>query len=127
MKTIIIGLVASGKTTLYRKLNEEKTSYAVEIELPQSCINDDEIKQKLFNIYYNSPNIETIIAHPYYLPQNFWELISEEDNVQILRVDKEERMSRAEARSKSYESTCKIFNNDFFDKEEAFLKMFLEH
>ena len=41
-KKIIFGLVGSGKTTLYRKLNEQKISYAVEIELPQSCKDDEE-------------------------------------------------------------------------------------
>ena len=70
---IIIGLVGSGKTTLYRKLNESKELYAVEIELPQSCLNDEEVKVKLFTLFYYNPNIDCIIAHPYYLPNDFWQ------------------------------------------------------
>lgn len=113
-----IGLVASGKTTLYRKLNEEKTMYAVEIELPQSCINDEDIKLKLFNIYYKSKSIDCIISSPCYLPNNFTSLISESDRVIFLDVDRKIREDRIRERSNKIYSNCVIFSKELLDMEE---------
>ena len=121
-----IGLIGSGKTTLYRKLNEEKTEYAVEIELPQSCTNDEELKLQLFNAFYKSKNIDSIIAHPYYLPKNFKDLISESDEVIFLDIDYKTRLSRIKKRSKRNHNKCVIFPKELLDKEEIDFKKFKE-
>jgi hypothetical protein len=121
VKRIIIGLVASGKTTLYRKLNEEKQAFAVEIELPQSCVNDEELKYNLFRLFYENNNIDVIIVHPYYLTNRFIEFLSPDDTVEFLNVPIEERKRRANERSKSYNADCVIFDGDFYEKEEQAL------
>ena len=92
-KKIIFGLVGSGKTTLYRKLNEEKRANAVEIELPQSCKDDEELKETLLRLYINNKNIETIIVHPYYLPSNWKEIVGEV-KIELLGIPFEERLER---------------------------------
>lgn len=114
----IIGLVASGKTTLYRKLNEEKICNAVEIELPQSCINDEFIKSKLFELFYYNNNIDCIIAHPYYLPNDFWERVNPKDEFMFLDVPIKERTKRIKKRSKKLRIKTTIFPKEFLEKEE---------
>ena len=66
-KKLVLGLVASGKSTLYRQVNELKKFNAVEIELPQSCTKDEALKSALLSLYVNDDNIDMIITHPYYL------------------------------------------------------------
>lgn len=117
-----IGLVASGKSTLYRKLNEERIMKAVEIELPQSCMKDEDIKLKLFTIFYKSKNIDCIIASPVFLPNNFPALIEESDRVIFLDVDRKVREERIKNRSKSINSSCDIFDKEILDFEEEKLK-----
>ena len=112
-KKIIFGLVGSGKTTLYRKLNEQKISYAVEIELPQSCKDDEELKETLLRLYINNKNIETIIVHPYYLPSNWREIVGEV-KIELLDIPFEERLERIIKRSKDN----KIFSLKFLLEEE---------
>ena len=112
-KKIIFGLVGSGKTTLYRKLNEQKISYAVEIELPQSCKDDEELKETLLRLYINNKNIETIIVHPYYLPSNWKEIVGEV-KIELLDIPFEERLERIIKRSKDN----KIFSLKFLLEEE---------
>lgn len=112
-KTIIFGLVGSDKTTLYRKLNEQKISYAVEIELPQSCKDDEELKETLLRLYINNKNIETIIVHPYYLPSNWKEIVGEV-KIELLDIPFEERLERIIKRSKDN----KIFSLKFLLEEE---------
>ena len=112
-KKIIFGLVGSGKTTLYRKLNEQKISYAVEIELPQSCKDDEELKETLLRLYINNKNIETIIVHPYYLPSNWKEIVGEV-KIELLDIPFEERLERITKRNKDN----KIFSLKFLLEEE---------
>lgn len=112
-KKITFGLVGSGKTTLYRKLNEQKISYAVEIELPQSCKDDEELKETLLRLYINNKNIETIIVHPYYLPSNWKEIVGEV-KIELLDIPFEERLERIIKRSKDN----KIFSLKFLLEEE---------
>ena len=45
-KKLILGLVGSGKTTLYRHLNEQKISYAVETQFKCGILK----QERLFNI-----------------------------------------------------------------------------
>ena len=112
-KKIIFGLVGSGKTTLYRKLNEQKISYAVEIELPQSCKDDEELKETLLRLYINNKNIEIIIVHPYYLPSNWKEIVGEV-KIELLDIPFEERLERIIKRNKDN----KIFSLKFLLEEE---------
>lgn len=122
---IIIGLVGSGKTTLYRQLNENKTMNAVEIELPQSCINDELLKSKLFELYYHNDNIDCIIAHPYYLPKDFWQRVSKKDTIMYLDVPLDERLERIKKRSKELETDPNlIFPWDYLLGEEEYLRKF---
>lgn len=114
----IIGLAGSGKTTLYRRLNENKILNAVEIELPQSCLKDEKIKNELFNLYYNNPNIECIIAHPYYLPNDFWNRISQKDIVYYLDIPLKQRIKRIKKRSKKLKVKENIFPKELVEKEE---------
>ena len=123
---IIIGLVGSGKTTLYRKLNENKILNAVELELPQSCINDKDIKRQLFTILHNSKNIDCIIVHPYYLPDNFFDLIHSYDDIGILNVPFEERIKRIKERSEKLGVTENIFPLEFLLEEEKQFEVFKE-
>lgn len=122
-KKIIIGLVGSGKTTLYRKINEEQKAYAVEIELPQSCRYDEKLKKKLFKCFYKNKNIDIIILHPYYLPCDFVKLLSKEDQIEFLEVSLEERKERIIQRSKNIKSECKIFDENFIKEEEEYFKI----
>lgn len=112
-KKIVLGLVGSGKTTLYRYLNEQKISYAVEIELPQSCKDDEELKETLLRLYINNKNIETIIVHPYYLPSNWKEIVGEVE-IELLDIPFKERLERIIKRSKDN----KIFSLKFLLEEE---------
>ena len=112
-KQIIFGLVGSGKTTLYRYLNEQKILYAVEIELPQSCKDDEELKETLLRLYINNKNIETIIVHPYYLPSNWKEIVGEV-KIELLDIPFEERLERIIKRNKDN----KIFSLKFLLEEE---------
>lgn len=114
-KKLILGLVGSGKTTLYRYLNEQKISYAAEIELPQSCKDDEELKENLLKLYINNENIETIIIHPYYLPTNWKEIVGEVE-IELLDISIEERLKRIVARSG--EKLNKIFPIQFILQEE---------
>lgn len=114
----IIGLVGSGKTTWYKSLNETEQLKAVEIELPQSCLKDEKIKNELFNLYYNNPNIECIIAHPYYLPNDFWERVNPKDEFMFLDVPIKERTKRIKKRSKKLRIKTTIFPKEFLEKEE---------
>ncbi len=118
-KKIIFGLVGSGKTTLYRKLNEQKISYAVEIELPQSCKDDEKLKETLLQLYINNKNIETIIVHPYYLPSNWKEIVGEV-KIELLDIPFEERLERIIKRSKDN----KIFSLKFLLEEEEMWRRF---
>ena len=116
MKTqIIFGLVGSGKTTLYRYLNEQKISYAVEIELSQSCKDDEELKETLLRLYINNKNIETIIVHPYYLPNNWKEIVGDIE-IELLDISIQERLKRIVARSG--QKLNKIFPIQFILEEE---------
>lgn len=45
-KKLILGLIGSGKTTLYRHLNEQKISYAVETQFKCGILK----QERLFNI-----------------------------------------------------------------------------
>jgi len=121
-KKLIIGPVGSGKTTLYRKLNEEKITNAVEIELPQSCINDEEIKEKLFDIFYNSPNIDVIISHPYYLPKDLKGI-----EIEFLEIPFQERIKRINNRNKQSGNDCKIFDENFLKEEEIYFNNFKKY
>ena len=108
-------MVGSGKTTLYRHLNEQKISYAVEIELPQSCKDDEELKETLLRLYINNKNIETIIVHPYYLPSNWKEIVGDIE-IELLDISIEERLKRIVARSG--QKLNKIFSIQFIFEEE---------
>ena len=114
-KKLILGLVGSGKTTLYRYLNEQKISYAVEIELPQSCEDDEELKETLLRLYINNKNIETIIVHPYYLPNNWKEIVGDIE-IELLDISIQERLKRIVARSG--QKLNKIFPIQFILEEE---------
>ena len=121
----IIGLIASGKTTLFRQLNERKESYAVEIELPQSCLNDEKIKKKLLKMFSESENIETIIAHPYYLPKDFYKRIKETDNITYLDIPLKERLKRIKERCEANGTDRNlIFPDWYLEKEEKDFKKF---
>lgn len=118
---IVIGLVGSGKTTLYRKFNEDKLCNAVELELPQSCINDDFLKSKLFELFYYNNNIDCIIAHPYYLPKDFWQRISKDDKIIYLDIPLDERLERIKKRSKELETNPDtLFSTEFIKQEEEY-------
>ena len=118
---IVIGLVGSGKTTLYRKFNENKLCNAVELELPQSCINDENLKQNLFYLYYYNPNIDCIIAHPYYLPKDFWQRTSKDDKIIYLDIPLDERLERIKKRSKELETNPDtLFSTEFIKQEEDY-------
>lgn len=119
-----IGLVGSGKSTLYRKLNENKELSAVEIELPNSCDKDEKLKKHLFDIFYNSSNIDAIIAHPYYLPKDFWLLINREDKIIYLELPLKERIKRIKKRSKEHNIKENYFTKEFIEKEEQYFKEF---
>ena len=114
-KKLILGLVGSGKTTLYRHLNEQKISYAVEIELPQNCKDDEELKETLLRLYINNKNIETIIVHPYYLPSNWKEIVGDIE-IELLDISIQERLKRIVARSG--QKLNKIFPIQFILEEE---------
>ena len=114
-KKLILGLVGSGKTTLYRYLNEQKISYAVEIELPQNCKDDEELKENLLQLYINNENIETIIVHPYYLPSNWKEIVGDIE-IELLDISIKERLKRIVARSGR--KLNKIFPIQFILEEE---------
>jgi len=118
---IVIGLVGSGKTTLYRQLNENKELNAVEIELPQSCLKNDELINAIFKLFYNSQDIECIIAHPYYLPKDLFKLISPADEIILLEVPLKERLKRIKKRSKELKVKSNIFPMEFILNEEGFL------
>lgn len=120
----IIGLVGSGKTTLYRQLNENKILNAVEIELPQSCLKDEKLKVSLFDLYYKNPNIDCIISHPYYLPNDFWSKISEKDEVYYLDIPFKKRIKRIKKRSKKIGIKENIFPEEFMEKEEEDFMIF---
>lgn len=120
-KTIIFGLIGSGKTTLYRKLNEEKKANAVEIELPQVCVYNDYLLEHLFKLYLYDKNIDTIILHPYFLCSNFKEIIKESGikvTFEFLDVPFKERLKRIKKRSKKISSNCKIFPIECLKLEE---------
>ena len=122
---IVIGLVGTGKTTLYRLLNESKQANAVEIELPQSCLNDEFIKSKLFELFYYNNNIDYIIAHPYYLPKNFWRRISKKDTIIYLNIPLDERIERIKKRSKELETDSDtLFSTEFINQEEEYYVRF---
>lgn len=124
-KTFYIGLVGTGKTTLYRQLNENKQANAVEIELPQSCINDEFTKSKLFELFYYNNNVDCIIAHPYYLPKDFWRRISKQDTIRYLDMPLDERIERIKKRSKEIETNPSlIFPRDYLLGEEECLRKF---
>lgn len=114
----IIGLAGSGKTTLYRRLNENKILNAVEIELPQSCLKEEKLKVSLFNLYYKNPNIDCIISHHYYLPKDFWGRIREKDEVYYLDIPLKQRIKRIKKRSKKLKVKENIFPKEFLEKEE---------
>lgn len=124
-KTIIFGLVGSGKTTLYRKLNEEKRANAVEIELHQVCAYNDYLLEHLFRLYLYDKNIDTIILHPYLLCSNFKEIINESGIIvkyTFLDVSFEERLKRIKKRSKQISSNCKIFPIEYLKLEEKYFE-----
>lgn len=128
-KNIIFGLIGSGKTTLYRKLNEEKKANAVEIELPQVCISNEYLLEHLFKLYLYDKNIDTIILHPYFLCANFKEIINESGIVvkyTFLDIPFEERIKRINKRSKGIKSKCKIFSLETLKQEEIYFKKFKE-
>lgn len=128
-KTIIFGLIGSGKTTLYRKLNEEKRANAVEIELPQSCINNDLLKEQLFRLFLFDKSIETIILHPYYLCLDFLEIIKESGikvTFEFLDIPFKERLKRIKKRSKQISSKCKIFPIEYLKLEEEYYEKLKE-
>lgn len=119
-----IGLVGSGKTTLYRKLNEEKICNAVEIELPQSCKDDEQLKEKLLDLYRSSKDIDAIIVHPYFLPQSFH--LEKNDKIVYLDLSFEERIERIQKRSQNIQSQCVIFPKEYLTQEEKYFKKFKE-
>lgn len=124
-KTIVLGLVGSGKTTLYRKLNEENTATAVEIELPQACIENDAIKETLLKLYLEDKDIDTIITHPYFLCKDFIRIVDNSGvsvKYEILEIDFEKRFKRVRNRSSNLNINCQIFPIDFLLKEEKNLK-----
>ena len=122
---IVIGLVGSGKTTLYRQLNENKQANAVEIELPQSCLNDELLKSKLFELYYHNNNIDCIIAHPYYLPKDFWQWVSDGDTIIYLDIPLDERLERIKKRSKELGTNPDtLYSTEFIKQEEECLRKF---
>lgn len=124
-KHIIFGLIGSGKTTLYRKLNEEKKANAVEIELPQVCIPNDYLLEHLFKLYLYDKNIDTIILHPYFLCTNFKEIINESGIIvkyTFLDIPFEERIKRINKRSKQISSNCKIFSTEYLKLEEKYFE-----
>lgn len=126
-KTIIFGLIGSGKTTLYRKLNEEKRANAVEIELPQVCAYNDYLLEHLFKLYLYDKNIDTIILHPYFLCSNFKEIIKESGIIvkyTFLDVSFEERVKRIKKRSKDINSKCEIFSLVLLKNEEVYYREF---
>lgn len=122
-KKIIFGLVGSGKTTLYRKLNEEKRANAVEIELPQVCAYNDYLLEHLFRLYLYDKTIDTIILHPYFLCSNFKEIIKESGikvTFEFLDVPFKEHLKRIKKRSKEISSNCKIFPIECLKLEEEY-------
>lgn len=124
-KKIILGLVGSGKSTLYRYLNETKQYNAVEIELPQSCINDEQMKSTLLGLYINSPNIDVIITHPYYLSKDFYKY---KDAIELFYLDvpTDIRLQRIKERSNKINSDYKtLFPTDYILNESKYLKNFL--
>ena len=126
-KTIIFGLIGSGKTTLYRKLNEEKRANAVEIELPQVCAYNDYLLEHLFKLYLYDKAIDTIILHPYFLCSNFKEIIKESGIIvkyTFLDVSFEERVKRIKKRSKDINSKCEIFSLVLLKNEEVYYREF---
>lgn len=128
-KTIIFGLIGSGKTTLYRKLNEEKRANAVEIELPQVCAYNDYLLEHLFRLYLYDKTIDTIILHPYFLCSNFKEIIKESGIIvkyTFLDVSFEERVKRIKKRSKEISSNCKIFPIECLKLEEEYYEKLKE-
>ena len=123
-KKIILGLVGSGKSTLYRKLNEEKVANAVEIELPQICIGNDKLKEQLFELFLKDENIDIIITHPYFLCNNFQDIINKNGisvQYEFLEIPFTERCARIRNRSDSIKSDCKIFSLKFLQQEEEAL------
>ena len=124
MKKIIIGLVGSGKTTLYRKLNEEQQCNAVEIELPQSCIGDEQLKSQIFNLFYYSNNIDVIIVHPFFLPQDFVQRLTKDDKIVFLDMPLADRKKQIQSRNRQTGNNCQLFDDNFLIKEEQFLQAF---
>lgn len=123
-KKIILGLVGSGKSTLYRKLNEEKVANAVEIELPQICIGNEKLKEQLFELFLKDEDINVIITHPYFLCDNFQDIIKNNEvsvEYEFLEISFTERCKRIKNRSDSIRSDCKIFPSDFLQEEEETL------
>lgn len=114
MKPVIIGLVGSGKTTLYRWLNLHEGFNSVELELPPACRDDEETKKEVFNAFIASENIDVIISHPFFLPKDFKKNASV---VYLLDVSREERERRIELRNER-----EYFDDAFLEKEEAALK-----
>ena len=123
----IIGLVASGKTTLYRKLNEEKICNAMEIELPNICVGDEKLQKKLFNLYYNNKNIDMIIAHPLFMYKGWYKRLNKNDTIKIINVPTEERIKRIDKRSKEINSKQILFTEGFIDFEEDVLEQLIKN
>ncbi|MEG1751640.1 MAG: hypothetical protein RR140_01250 [Clostridia bacterium] len=126
MKKIVIGLVGSGKTTLYRKLNESGQCYAVEMEFPPSFRNNFESeKEKIFKIFLSCKGVDCIISHPMYLPKNFEKFLKKDVVIEFLDIDLQERKSRIKKRSMQTfngENNCIIFDESFLSQEEELLK-----
>lgn len=124
-KKLILGLVASGKSTLYRQVNELKKFNAVEIELPQSCMKDEPLKSALLSLYINDDNIDMIITHPYYLSQDYLNYI---DRLELFYLDVplKERIKRMQLRSASINTNSNnLFPAEFISIEEESFRKFL--
>lgn len=124
-KKLILGLVASGKSTLYRQVNELKKFNAVEIELPQSCMKDEALKSALLSLYINDDNIDMIITHPYYLSQDYLNYI---DRLELFYLDVplKERIKRMQLRSASINTNSNnLFPAEFISIEEESFRKFL--
>lgn len=124
-KKLVLGLVASGKSTLYRQVNELKKFNAVEIELPQSCTKDEALKSALLSLYINDDNIDMIITHPYYLSQDYLKYLNQLE-LFYLDIPLKERLERIQLRSASINTNSNnLFPVDFISTEEESFKKFL--
>ncbi len=124
-KKLVLGLVASGKSTLYRQVNELKKFNAVEIELPQSCTKDEALKSALLSLYVNDDNIDMIITHPYYLSQDYLKYLNQLE-LFYLDIPLKERLERIQLRSASINTNSNnLFPVDFISTEEESFKKFL--